>query len=77
VQRDLATAQISEVQARGAYALAKLQLDQALGTVLDSNNVIIDEAKSGKVSRAASPIPDLPNNGGGNGGGNGAIRQIR
>jgi outer membrane protein len=76
VQRDLATAQIAEVQARAAYALAKLQLDQALGTVLDSNSVIIDEAKSGKVSRAPSPIPDVPANGAGNGGG-GAIRQIR
>jgi outer membrane protein len=73
VQRDLATAQIAEVQARSAYALAKLQLDQALGTVLDNNNVIIDEAKSGKVARAPSPIPDLPANGGGNGG----VRQIR
>ncbi|HEY4362663.1 MAG TPA: TolC family protein [Bryobacteraceae bacterium] len=73
VQRDLATAQIAEVQARSAYALAKVQLDQAIGTVLDDNNVIIDEAKSGKVSRGPSSIPDLPNNGGANG----AVRQIR
>jgi outer membrane protein TolC len=75
VQRDLANAQLAEVQALTAYGLAQVQLDQALGTVLDSNNIIIDEAKSGKVSRTASPIPDLPTNGGGAGGN--AIRQVR
>jgi outer membrane protein len=57
VQRDLANAQLTEVQAVNAYGLAKIQLDQAVGGVLASNNIQIDEAKSGRVSRAPSPIP--------------------
>jgi len=72
VQRDLANAQLAEVQALTAYGLAQVQLDQAVGTVLDSNHVMIDEAKSGKVSRPANPVPDLPANGAA-----GAARQIR
>jgi outer membrane protein len=72
VQRDLANAQLSDVQALTAYGLAKVQLDQALGTVLESNRIEMEEAKTGKVSRPPSPIPDLnrtgnPNNGGGGG----------
>jgi outer membrane protein len=59
VQRDLANAQLSDVQALTAYGLAKVQLDQALGTVLESNRIEMDEAKTGKVSRPPSPIPDL------------------
>jgi outer membrane protein len=70
VQRDLANAQLSDVQALTAYGLAKVQLDQALGTVLESNRIEMEEAKTGKVSRPPNPIPDLnrtgnPNNGGG------------
>ncbi len=60
VQRDLANAQLTEVQAVTAYALAKVQLDQATGSILDANKVQIAEARSGQVSRAASPIPDTP-----------------
>jgi outer membrane protein TolC len=62
VQRDLANARQAEVTALTAYAQAKLQLDVASGMLLERNNIEIDEAKSGRVSRAPSPIPDvLPN----------------
>jgi outer membrane protein len=60
VQRDLATAQLAEVQALTAYGLAKVQLDQSVGSVLASNHIEIDEAKTGRVSRAPSPIPTGP-----------------
>ncbi len=59
-QVDLANARSSEVAAISAYAQAKLQLDQAQGTILDSNNVVINEAKNGHVSKAPSRIPDVP-----------------
>ena len=66
VQRDLANAQLTEVQALTAYALAKVQLDQSVGGVLASNRIEIDEAKSGRVSRGPSPIPESAPGGGGN-----------
>ncbi len=56
-QTDLANARQSEVAALSAYALAKLQLDQATGTILQSNNISIDEVKNGRISKAPSPIP--------------------
>jgi outer membrane protein len=58
-QVDLANARSAEVSAVSAYAQAKLQLDQATGTILENNNVIIDEVKNGRVSKAPSPIPDV------------------
>ena len=76
IQRDLANSQLAEVQALTAYGLAKVQLDQALGTTLESNRIQIDEAKSGKVARAPDPVPDVRNGGGtGNGGGAAALRR--
>jgi outer membrane protein TolC len=59
VQRDLANSQLAEVQALTAYGLAKNQLDQALGTILENNRIQVDEAKSGHVDRAPDPIPDI------------------
>jgi len=62
VQRDLANARQQEVAALTTYALAKLQLDVATGMVLDRNNIQIEEAKQGHVSRPPDPIPVvLPN----------------
>jgi len=58
-QTDLATARQSEVAAISAYAQAKLQLDLATGTILESNSVVIDEAKKGRLSKTPSPIPDV------------------
>lgn len=58
-QTDLANARQAEVAAIAAYAQAKLQLDQASGTIPENNNVVIDEVKNGRVSKAPSPIPDV------------------
>jgi len=58
-QRDLANAQQSVVQALTAYALARVQLDQAVGVTLETNHVEIDDAKNGKVRYAPTPIPDV------------------
>ena len=61
-----ANAQLTEVQALTAYGLAKVQLDQSVGEVLASNRIEIDEARSGRVSRAPSPIPESAPGAGGN-----------
>lgn len=58
-QTDLATARQAEVSAVAAYAQAKLQLDQATGTILENNNIVIDEVKNGRLTKAPSPIPDV------------------
>jgi outer membrane protein TolC len=60
---DLTNAQLSELNAQTSYAQAKLQLDQATGSILDHYNVQIDEAKNGRVSRTPDPIPVVPPNG--------------
>ena len=44
VQRDLFTAQLAEVQARDAYAKARVTLDQAMGVTLENNHVSLDDA---------------------------------
>jgi len=58
-QTDLATARQAEVAAISAYAQAKLQMDQATGTILENNNVILDEVKNGRLSKTPSRIPDI------------------
>jgi len=50
VQRDLFTAQVAEVQARDAYAKARVALDRAMGTVLETNKVSLDAALKGLSS---------------------------
>lgn len=57
MQRDMWAAQDAEVQAEAAYALARTQLDWATGMTLQKNNVMIDEAKSGRVSRPPDAAP--------------------
>lgn len=47
VERDLFAAQLAEVQARDTYAKAKVTLDQAMGTTLDTNHVDLDDAIKG------------------------------
>lgn len=49
-QRDLATAQNSEVQAMANYTHARISFDQALGTTLEVNHVSMGEALAGQVS---------------------------
>lgn len=61
-QRDLAAAGSIEVAARSSYSKAKVALDQATGKILSANGIQIEEAKSGKVSRAPSPLPPLGQN---------------
>jgi outer membrane protein len=58
-QTDLANARQTEVGAVAAYAQAKLQLDQATGTILENNNIVIDEVRNGRLSKGPSPIPDV------------------
>ncbi len=58
-QRDLAQARSNEVAAISAYAKAKVQLDNSLGTVLDTYNVSIAEATTGRVSLPPSPLPPV------------------
>jgi len=56
-QRDLATAQAGEVAALSAYALARVELNRATGQTLENNNIMIDEATKGQVSRPPAPLP--------------------
>jgi outer membrane protein TolC len=48
-QRDLVTAQSTELSAIITYTNARLALDQTLGRTLEVNHVTIDEARSGRV----------------------------
>jgi hypothetical protein len=57
-QRALVTAQISEVNALGAYAHARVSLDQTLGETLERNHVSMEEGLSGRVTRESKP-PDV------------------
>jgi outer membrane protein len=59
-QRDLASAASSVTQAMANYTHARIALDQALGTTLEANNVSLDEALSGKVSRLSALPANLP-----------------
>jgi outer membrane protein TolC len=56
-QTYLAQAQSTEVAAKGAYAKAMIALDRATASTLDANQVSIDEARNGRVSRPAAQIP--------------------
>ncbi|HLI85204.1 MAG TPA: TolC family protein [Bryobacteraceae bacterium] len=49
IQRDLLAAQLAEVQALDAYAKARVSLDQAMGTTLESNHVDLDAALRGRA----------------------------
>jgi outer membrane protein len=58
-QRDLSTAQGTEIQALANYSHAKVSFDQAIGSTLSKNNISLDEAKRGLVARP-SAIPANP-----------------
>ena len=60
VQRDLITAQSAELEAMTSYNLARIALDQALGTTLEANHVSIAEARTGRVERPSSLPAVLP-----------------
>jgi outer membrane protein len=57
-QTYLAQAQSTEVAAKGAYAKAMIALDRATARTLDANEVSIQEARNGRVSRPAARIPN-------------------
>ena len=57
-QTVLAQARSTEVASKGAYAKAKLALDRATASTLEVNRVSIEEAKDGRVSRAATRLPN-------------------
>lgn len=65
-QRDVAQARSTEVIAQNIYAKSAAALDRAVGSTLVNNNVDVDEAYHGHVSRRPTPLPVL-NNGGGRG----------
>ena len=55
-QRDLMSAQSSEVAALISYTNARLALDQTLGRTLASNNITLGEAVTGSVARPSAPV---------------------
>ena len=57
-QTYLAQARSTEVAAKGAYAKAKIALDRATASTLEVNQVSIQEAQNGRVSRPAARIPN-------------------
>lgn len=59
-QRDLATAQSTEIADLVAYESARIALDQALGTTLEKNNVSLQEAMGGHITRQSSLPATLP-----------------
>jgi outer membrane protein TolC len=59
-QRDLASAVSSVAQAMANYTHARIALDQALGTTLEMNNISLEEALSGRVSRQSGLPASLP-----------------
>jgi outer membrane protein TolC len=56
-QRDLALSRSAEVTAQNNYVKARVDLHRATGDILEDNNVIIEEAYRGQVSRPHDPIP--------------------
>lgn len=53
----LATAESTLMSAMAAYEKARVELDRATGTLLDHNNISIDDAAKGQVTRT----PNVPN----------------
>jgi outer membrane protein TolC len=59
-QRDLASAESTEVQSMANYTHARIALDQALGTTLEVNHVSVEEALHGTVSQPSALPEELP-----------------
>jgi outer membrane protein len=58
-QRDDTTRQLSEKDAMDQYQRAKTNLQQTLGTILETYDVSFEEAQTGEVSRPPDPIPAI------------------
>lgn len=59
-QRDLATAQASQISALVTYNTARIALDQTVGQTLEVNRVVIAEARTGKVAMQSKQPTDSP-----------------
>lgn len=59
-QRDLATSESSETQAKANYTHARIALDQALGTTLEVNHISFDQALQGRLARESALPANLP-----------------
>ncbi|MBV8830773.1 MAG: TolC family protein [Acidobacteriaceae bacterium] len=59
-QRDLETAQSSEIAALVTYSNAHITLDEALGITLETNHVSLKEAQEARVSRPSTLPASLP-----------------
>jgi outer membrane protein TolC len=59
-QQALTAAESNEVTAKATYARAKVELDRSTGQILVNNEISLDEAFRGVVSRAPSPLPPAP-----------------
>jgi outer membrane protein TolC len=59
-QRDLALARTQEIVAQNSYVQAKIELYRSTGQTLQINNISIDDAYSGNVSKPPDPIPPTP-----------------
>ena len=57
MQRDMWAAQDAEVQAEANYILSRTQLEWATGMTLQNHDVLLDEAKTGHVTRPPNAIP--------------------
>ncbi|MBI3665031.1 MAG: TolC family protein [Acidobacteria bacterium] len=60
-QRDLATARSLEVTAMNNYTKAHVEMDRATGMTLTKNNISVDEAYTGNVSKPPAPLPTRKN----------------
>jgi outer membrane protein TolC len=56
-QRDVALARSQEIAAMNNYAIAKIDLENALGRTLEANDITLAEALDGTVNRPADAIP--------------------
>jgi outer membrane protein len=59
-ERDLATAQATEISSLSGYSQAHILLDQTLGTTLKTSNVQIEEAQNGRIARQSALPSVLP-----------------
>jgi outer membrane protein TolC len=59
-QRDLASAVSARVQAMANYSHARIALDQALGTTLQTNSISVGDALAGKIPRESRLPANLP-----------------
>lgn len=59
-QRDLATAQSTEVASLVAYSNARVALDQTVGQTLEQNHISVREALEGRIQRQSNLPATLP-----------------